>query len=91
MYIRVKHEVKSMVTFKRFNLLTDVLPAELFDAVLCRNVLIYFDNIVKTKVINNLYHSLKHNGYFIIGGAESLNNIQHPFKYIRPSIYLKMQ
>lgn len=89
MYIRVKHEIKSMVTFKRFNLLTDFFSSELFDAILCRNVLIYFDNVVKTKVINNLYNTLKDNGYLIIGGAESLNNIHHKFKYIRPSIYLK--
>jgi len=89
-YVRVKDEIKRMVSFKRFNLLTDTLPTREYDVIFCRNVLIYFDNIVKTKVINNLHSALKSNGYFIIGGAESLNNIEHRYQYIRPSIYRKV-
>jgi len=89
-YIRVKDEIKRMVTFKRFNLLSDRPPNEQFDVVFCRNVFIYFDNIVKEKVINSLYSVLNRDGYFIIGGAESLNNIKHRFKYIKPSIYRKV-
>jgi chemotaxis protein methyltransferase CheR len=88
-YIRVKNNLKSMVTFKRFNLISDPLPSREFDVVFCRNVLIYFDNVVKTKVVNKLYDALKWNGYFIVGGAESLNNINHKYKYIEPSIYIK--
>ena len=89
-YIRLKGEVKRMVTFRRFNLLTDALPNKEFDVIFCRNVLIYFDNPTKTYVVNKLYNALKWNGYFVIGGAESLNNIKHQYKYIKPSIYMKM-
>jgi chemotaxis protein methyltransferase CheR len=88
-YIKVKDELKRMVTFKRFNLVTDLLPSQEFDVIFCRNVLIYFDNTVKTEVINKLYKALKWNGYFIIGGAESLTSIKHMYKYIKPSIYMK--
>ena len=88
-YIRVKDEVRKMVTFQRFNLLTDLSPSQEFDVVLCRNVLIYFDNKTKTKVISRLYDVLKWQGLLIIGGAESLNNIIHRYKYISPSIYRK--
>lgn len=88
-YIRVKDEVRRMVTFRRFNLLTDPPPSKQFDVVLCRNVLIYFDHSVKEKVINKLHNVLKRNGFFIVGGAESLNNLQHHYKYIKPSIYRK--
>jgi chemotaxis protein methyltransferase CheR len=88
-FIRVKNELKSMVAFRRFNLLTNPPADQKFDVIFCRNVLIYFDNIVKEAVINRLYNVLKWNGYFIIGGAESLNSIQHKYKYIRPSIYQK--
>jgi len=88
-YIRVKDEVKRMVTFKRFNLLSDQPPRQEFDVIFCRNVLIYFDNIVKETVINKLYNALKWDGYFIIGGAESLSNIKHRYKYIKPNIYRK--
>jgi len=88
-YIRVKDEVKRMVTFKRFNLLSDQPPRQEFDVIFCRNVLIYFDNTVKETVINKLYNALKWDGYFIIGGAESLSNIKHRYKYIKPNIYRK--
>jgi chemotaxis protein methyltransferase CheR len=88
-YIKVKDELKRIVTFKRFNLFTDPLPVQAFDVVLCRNVLIYFDNAVKGEVVNKLYSAIRQDGYFIIGGAESLNNLHHGFRYIRPSIYKK--
>lgn len=90
-YIKVKDELKRMVTYKRFNLLSDTVPSQGFDVVLCRNVLIYFDNNTKTDVINRLYNAVKWDGYFIIGGAESLNNIKHSYKYIKPSIYSKVR
>ena len=88
-HIRIKDHVKQMVTFKRYNLLTDSSPQREFDVIFCRNVLIYFDNIVKARVIDSLYKVLKFDGLLIIGGAESLNNIPHRLKYIRPSIYKK--
>jgi chemotaxis protein methyltransferase CheR len=88
-YIRVKDELKRMVTFKRFNLVSDALPPQKFDVIFCRNVMIYFDNIVREKLINKLYSALKWNGYFIIGGAETLRNLKNRYKYISPSIYRK--
>lgn len=87
-YIKVKNNLKRMVTFKRFNLISDPLPSNEFDVIFCRNVLIYFDNIVKTEVVNRLKNALIHKGCFIIGGAESLNNIDHGYTYIKPSIYV---
>lgn len=87
--IRVKERVKRMVTFRRFNLLTDEPPTERFDVIFCRNVLIYFDTTVKEVVINRLYGALKPGGYLIVGGAESLHNLRHFYRYVAPSIYLK--
>ena len=86
-HIRIKPEIQRLVTFKRFNLLTDTVPSQTYDTIFCRNVLIYFDNPTKETVVNKLHGALKLNGFFIIGGAESLNNIHHKYKYIRPSIY----
>jgi len=89
-YIRANQILRKMVTFKRFNLISDPLSSQEFDVIFCRNVLIYFDDSTKTNVVNKLYQALKWDGYFIIGGAESLNNISHQYKYIKPSIYQKM-
>jgi len=54
------------------------------DVVFCRNVLIYFDEKGKKKVIDNLYQCLKPGGYLTIGHAESLHNISRGF---RPLIF----
>jgi len=88
-YVRVKKQLREMVTFRRFNLLTGEVPRERFDVIFCRNVLIYFDKETKQLVVNRLSRALKWDGLFVIGGAESLNGITHPFQYIRPSIYKK--
>jgi chemotaxis protein methyltransferase CheR len=88
-FFKVRDELRGMVTFKRYNLVTDSPPSREYDLIFCRNVLIYFDMAVKTKVIHKLYDVLKYKGYLIIGGAESLNNIKHQFQYVRPSIYFK--
>ena len=90
-YIKIKDEIKTMVTFKRFNLVSDTAATRLYDVIFCRNVMIYFDNAVRERVVEKLYSSLKSGGYFIIGGAESLNGIKHKYKYVRPSIYRKIE
>jgi chemotaxis protein methyltransferase CheR len=89
-HIKIKDEVKRTIKFERFNLLTNPPPHQQFNVIFCRNVLIYFDNYVKEKVTNMLYTVLKSNGLLIIGGAESLTNIKHKYKYIQPSIYKKV-
>ena len=89
-YIKLKDEVRQMVSFRRFNLVSDQPPAGPFDVIFCRNVMIYFDKVVKERVVNKLYQVLKPKGYFIIGGAESLNNLAHSYKYLKPSIYQKI-
>lgn len=88
-FFRVKEEIRRMVTFKRFNLLNENPPEDRFHVVFCRNVLIYFDRTVKEEVVNKLNRSLRRSGLLIIGGAESLNNLRHPYIYLAPSIYRK--
>jgi chemotaxis protein methyltransferase CheR len=90
-YVRLKGEVKEIVTFRRFNLLTDFAPSEAFDVIFCRNVMIYFDAVARSKVIEKLHGALKENGYLIIGGAESLSGLAHKYQYVCPSIYSKQR
>ena len=87
--MRIKENVRRLVRFERFNLLKDALPSPPFDMVFCRNVMIYFDAPTKERVVGKLCSALKSGGYFIIGGAESLSGLQHPLKYVEPSVYLK--
>jgi chemotaxis protein methyltransferase CheR len=88
-YVRIKPEIRKMVRFDRFNLLKDMPTSRQFDMIFCRNVMIYFDKTTKEKVVAKLYGALKSGGHFIIGGAESLSGLNHPLKYIEPSVYCK--
>ena len=89
--VRIKKEIASRVRFARFNLVTDSPPGDRFDAVSCRNVMIYFDLPTSEKVVNKLYHAIRPGGYFAIGNAESLMNLKHRFGSVPgiPSLYLR--
>ena len=88
-FMRVRPEIKEMVQFGRYNLLDNKLPERAFDMIFCRNVMIYFDRPTKEKVVRSLTSALKPKGYFIIGGAESLNGLNHQLRYVEPSVYMK--
>lgn len=90
-HVRVKPEIKQHVSFAKHNLLEDspFTGSDKFDIIFCRNVMIYFDNITRKKVVNNLYQSLKPGGYFFVGMSESLQGLQHGLKTILPSGYIK--
>lgn len=88
-HVKVKKKIRDVITFKRFNLIKDPLPAESYDIIFLRNVMIYFDAKTKEHVVARLSSVLKKGGYFIIGGAESLSGLKNPFTYIEPSIYIK--
>lgn len=78
----LKENIKKYVKIDFMNLM-DSNAYKLYkqmDFVFCRNVLIYFDEKMKKKVIDSLYESLKPRGYLTIGHAESLHNISRAFK-----------
>lgn len=88
-HVRLKENLRRLVRFERFNLLKDRPPSDPFDIIFCRNVMIYFDAPTKEHVVGKLCTALKPGGFFIIGGAESLSGLQHPLKYVEPSVYQK--
>lgn len=86
----VKEEIKKMVLFKRLNLMADSFPLKgQFDAIFCRNVMIYFDQQSRKKVVQTLFNYVKPGGYFFIGHSESLRREDCPFMYVKPAIYKK--
>lgn len=62
----IKARYQTNVVFKRHNLVTDQMNDK-YDIIFCRNVMIYFDDILKKKVLQLLHDSLKDNGFLIIG------------------------
>jgi chemotaxis protein methyltransferase CheR len=52
------------------------------DAIFCRNVLIYFDNRSRRRVIDSLYERLTPGGYLLLGHSESLLNLSTAFELV---------
>jgi len=88
-YVRVKSELKKMITFQRFNLMDRFHAHNNFDIIFCRNVMIYFDKKTQNILVNKFYDSLKNGGYFFVGHSESLTGLKHQFNYVEPSVYVK--
>ncbi len=85
--VAVAPEIKEHIRFEMLNLVSGPLGDELFDIILCRNVLIYFDLETKKSVVNRLCKKLKPGGYFISGRSESLHSISSGLKTVMPSVY----
>ena len=87
---KVKKSLSNAVKFARLNLSKPPFPMSgPFDLVFCRNVMIYFDNEVRKKLLNEVYRLLKPGGYLIVGHAESLTGMLCNLKSVKPSIYIK--
>jgi len=78
----INDRIKKHVNFSYLNLLDPVKTRFMgkMDVIFCRNVLIYFDNASRRRVIENFYDRLVDGGYLLLGHAESLINISTAFK-----------
>lgn len=85
--VKVKELLKRNMEFRRHNLLEVLSENRMFDIIFCRNVMIYFDNETKQRVVDNLTKRLKTGGYLIIGHSESLNANKHTMRMVKPTIY----
>ncbi|MFW0883591.1 CheR family methyltransferase [Candidatus Acidulodesulfobacterium sp. H_13] len=80
----VKDEIKNITVFRNINLMDvkEIKLLNLFDVVLCRNVIIYFDAESKKKAVVNIYTGLKTGGYLFLGHSESLHSVSALFKLV---------
>lgn len=79
---RISSKAKQLVSFGQINL-NDKLAVkrvERSNIIFCRNVIIYFDDDMKKRVISGFYDNLLPGGYLLIGHSESLHNISRTFK-----------
>lgn len=88
-WYRVKPSVRSLIEFRRLNLMETFRPAQLFHVIFCRNVMIYFDKPTQEQVVNRLAGCLEPGGYLLIGHSESLTGLNHPYDYVKPAVYRK--
>jgi chemotaxis protein methyltransferase CheR len=88
--MKASAELRAMVRFERINLNHDSYPLSgSFDLIFCRNVLIYFDAAVKTRVVARLLQRLQPHGYFFLGHAETLAGIADDMQSLVPNVYRK--
>jgi chemotaxis protein methyltransferase CheR len=74
--------IRSMVKYRVVNLLDEVTHLGQFDVIFCRNVLIYFDMVTKTKVLERLSRVLRPDGYLFLGGAETIIGLTDKFQNV---------
>ncbi|WP_049721834.1 CheR family methyltransferase [Gilvimarinus polysaccharolyticus] len=80
---QVKPKLRECIEFKAINLLDSYAALGRFDIVFCRNVLIYFDAALKTRILEKIHASLKPGGIVFLGSSEGVAGASHLFEMIR--------
>ena len=79
---QIDSALRGMVQFKEYNLLHDLRTLGQFDIVFCRNVLIYFDQGTKGRVLESISKQMPDDGILYLGGAETVLGISDRFRPI---------
>jgi chemotaxis protein methyltransferase CheR len=77
---QIAPEIRAMVQFRPINLLNDFKPLGTFDLVFCRNVLIYFDQETKTRVLERIARQMAPDGSLVLGAAETVVGLTDALK-----------
>lgn len=87
----IKNEIKEMMLFKNFNLVTGnySMFKNKFDLIFCRNVMIYFDKETQNRVIENLTRLLPDGSLLLLGHSESITKNMQSLKTLSSAIYEK--
>ncbi|MGE0679655.1 MAG: protein-glutamate O-methyltransferase CheR [Candidatus Binatia bacterium] len=86
--VRVRPELRELITFRRINFIDPVWPIHTcFDVIFCRNVIIYFDRETQRRLFERLAGYLDEDGYMMVGHSESLHWLGHLFVPLRGTIY----
>ncbi len=86
-YMRVKPQLRNKIDFFNFNLLDDMESLGKLNLIFIRNVMIYFDDDVRQKIINKITRILVPEGWLFISHSETLHGLKHEFELIHPAIY----
>jgi chemotaxis protein methyltransferase CheR len=85
---RIRQEVRNLVTFKPLNLLDKQWDIQApFDAIFCRNVLIYFDRATQRQLVERFSPLLTPSGLLFIGHSETLSHDKDLFKLRGQTVY----
>jgi chemotaxis protein methyltransferase CheR len=89
--VRVVPDLRARMRFKRLNFMDDSYGLdESFQAIFCRNVIIYFDRPTQACIVGNICKHLVEDGYIFMGHSETLNGMGLPLKQVAPSVYQRI-
>jgi chemotaxis protein methyltransferase CheR len=86
--VRVRNELRSLITFSQLNLLDDQWPIkEPFDAIFCRNVMIYFDKPTQTKILSRFTPLMKPHSLLFAGHSENFLYVSNALQLLGKTVY----
>lgn len=85
--VRVSAELHKLVTFALINLNAAWKHTGPFDAIFCRNVMIYFDESTRKRLISRLQTLLRPGGLLVLGSSESLSEPPNALSRVQPAVY----
>jgi len=86
----VGDDLRQMIAFRHQNLAHLPLPLEgPLDLIMCRNVMIYFDHGLRSRLVSEFARLLKPGGCLLVSQSESLVGIDCELQMVRPSLYVK--
>ncbi|MFZ6754213.1 CheR family methyltransferase [Undibacterium sp. Dicai25W] len=86
-FFLIDSALRSRVRFLPVNLIEPLPDVGLLDVIFLRNVMIYFDQETKQKLVQRLVEKLRPGGYLFISHSETLNGMKTALKLVNPSIY----
>ena len=81
-------EIRSSVVFKYHNLMDPITFKKRFDLIVCRNVMIYFDDKTRAELVERFYEATEPGGYLYIGHAECFPKNTR-YIQVAPAVYKK--
>lgn len=86
--VRVRPELRQLITFKQLNLLADGWPLQgQFDVIFCRNVMIYFDKATQRKILARFVPLMKPDALLFAGHSENFLYVSESLKLRGKTVY----
>lgn len=87
-YYQVAPKIHRNVIFRTFNLMEPIRFRLKFDLIFCRNVMIYFDQPTKDKLVRRFYEATAPGGYLLVGHSETIG-ANSGYQYLAPATFQK--